>query len=83
MTDGKIHDMPETKELIVESCDLPMSIIIVGIFLMLGLGDDDFKDMYELDGNHVIKDKVGKEVSRGIVQFVEYNKCKNIKELEE
>ena len=75
--------MPDTKKQIVESCDLPLSIIIVGIFLILGLGNDDFKDMYELDGNHVIKDKDGKEVSRDIVQFVEFNKSKNISELKE
>jgi Copine len=31
LTDGVIHDMPKTKDLIVECSKYPLSIIIVGI----------------------------------------------------
>jgi hypothetical protein len=31
ITDGEIHDMPLTKDLIVSACDLPLSIIIIGV----------------------------------------------------
>jgi hypothetical protein len=37
LTDGEIHDMAETKRLIVEASDLPLSIIIIGV------GMEDFK----------------------------------------
>ncbi len=45
LTDGCIHDMNETKKLIVDCAFLPISIIIIGI------GCDDFKMMEELDGD--------------------------------
>ena len=40
--------MAETKDLIVEGSALPLSIIIVGI------GNADFGNMIELDGDEVI-----------------------------
>ena len=43
LTDGEIHDMPETKRLIVEASHLPLSIIIIGV------GDEKFKMMKQLD----------------------------------
>ena len=63
MTDGQITDMNETTKLIKDIADkpLPVSIIIVGI------GDDDFENMEELDGD---EDNVGK---RDVVQFVQMN----------
>ena len=45
LTDGAIHDMQETKDLVVEGSNLPLSIIIVG------LGTADFSKMEELDGD--------------------------------
>jgi hypothetical protein len=48
LTDGAIHDMKETKDLIVECSGYPLSIIIVGI------GNADFSNMVELDGDDVI-----------------------------
>ena len=39
MTDGEIHDMPQTKELIVQMSELPCSIIIVGV------GNEAFEGM--------------------------------------
>lgn len=48
LTDGAIHDMRETKDLIVECSKYPLSIIIVGI------GNADFSNMVELDGDEVV-----------------------------
>jgi hypothetical protein len=31
MTDGEIHDMDKTKELLVQATQLPLSVIIVGV----------------------------------------------------
>lgn len=45
ITDGIINDMDLTKELIVSMCELPVSIIIVGV------GSADFSQMEELDGD--------------------------------
>lgn len=54
MTDGTIHDMPRTKQLIVQLSVLPCSIIIIGI------GNADFSDMEKLDGDDgVLRDDMG------------------------
>ena len=45
LTDGCIHDMRETIDLIVEASELPLSVIIIGI------GDADFKNMEILDAD--------------------------------
>ena len=45
LTDGCIHDMPQTIDLIYNLAELPCSIIIVGV------GDADFSAMEELDGD--------------------------------
>ena len=39
LTDGEISDMQATKDQIVKACDLPISILIIGV------GDDDFTQM--------------------------------------
>jgi hypothetical protein len=31
LTDGEIHDMDKTKELLVQASQLPLSVIIVGV----------------------------------------------------
>lgn len=66
LTDGAIHDMAETKDVIVELSHYPVSIIIVG------LGDnEDFSSMEELDGDDVaLVSKTGEPWVRDIVQFV-------------
>ena len=62
LTDGTIHDMPRTKELLVELSNLPCSVIIVG------LGDDDFSSMEELDSDsQLLTDDNGNKASRDIV----------------
>jgi len=48
ITDGAIHDMKDTKDLIVECSLFPLSIIIIGV------GNADFSNMVELDGDDVI-----------------------------
>lgn len=58
--------------MIVEASTLPLSIIIVG------LGDDEFKDMRILDDdNNSMLDSKGRKQLRDIVQFVPYNKFKD------
>ena len=39
LTDGEISDMQATKDQIVKACDLPISILIIGV------GNDDFTQM--------------------------------------
>jgi hypothetical protein len=68
ITDGEITDMECTKYAIVEASQLPMSIIIVGV------GDEGFQAMRELDGDDGMM-RVGKiKATRDIVQFVELKK---------
>ena len=70
LTDGTIHDMPKTKDLIYELAEYPCSIIIVGV------GSADFEAMEELDGDGGrLRNSRGQECARDIVQFVEYNAC--------
>jgi len=61
-TDGSIHDMEKTKELVVKLSHLPVSIIIVGI------GDEDFSQMVVLDADSkVLVDKHGQAAARDII----------------
>ena len=72
LTDGCIHDMRNTKDLIVEASGYPLSIIIVGV------GDADFGQMVELDSDDVImRNSRGQPATRDIVQFVEFNDFKS------
>ena len=48
LTDGAIHDMTETRKMVVEMSNYPVSIIIIGI------GDADFQNMDVLDGDEAI-----------------------------
>lgn len=67
ITDGEITDLDQTKQAIVNSSKLPMSVIIVGV------GEADFKAMEVLDGdNGVLKSPSGEPVARDIVQFVPF-----------
>lgn len=54
LTDGDIHDMGETTDLIVELSKFPVSIIIVGV------GNEDFEKMKFLDSDDkVLRNKKG------------------------
>jgi hypothetical protein len=71
LTDGDIHDMDQTRDIIYEAAVLPISIVIIGI------GDTDFSLMDQLDGdNHRLTNSRGLACERDIVQFVKYNSFK-------
>lgn len=67
ITDGVISDMLLTKRAIIEASALPISIIIVGV------GDDDFAAMNELDSDNVRLTDGEHFAERDIVQFVPLN----------
>mmetsp|Transcript_4566 Transcript_4566/g.3789 ORF Transcript_4566/g.3789 Transcript_4566/m.3789 type:complete len:111 (-) Transcript_4566:322-654(-) len=76
LTDGIIHDFQKTKDLLVAACDLPLSVIVVGI------GDEDFEKMDELDGDdEPLRNSKGEKAKRDITQFVRFNKYKGNKEM--
>lgn len=60
--------MAATKDIIVKNSNLPISIIIVGI------GNSDFANMQELDGDGGLFGSNGARCPRDIVQFVPFNK---------
>lgn len=45
ITDGEIHDLGETTDLIIELSKYPVSIIIIGV------GDENFENMRFLDSD--------------------------------
>jgi hypothetical protein len=69
ITDGAITDMKATKHSIIDACDEPLSIIIIGV------GGYHFKEMNVLDGDgdEKLKTHDGKVASRDLVQFVPFN----------
>ena len=70
LTDGTIHDMPQTKQILVKLSQLPASVIIIGV------GNADFDAMEELDGDGgLLRDDYGNACTRDIVQFVEYREA--------
>jgi len=68
ITDGIITDLDETKKSIIEASGLPLSIIIVGV------GDEDFSAMEELDSDDSLLRHGHRVAQRDIVQFVEMRK---------
>ncbi|XP_031505717.1 protein BONZAI 1 [Nymphaea colorata] len=66
ITDGEIHDMDRTVDLIVGASLLPLSIIIVGV------GNANFDNMNRLDGDNGLYSSKGVAASRDIVQFVPF-----------
>ncbi len=73
ITDGEITDLDQTRQSIVNSSKLPISIIIIGV------GEADFKAMEFLDGdNGVLKSVTGEPVTRDIVQFVPFKQFANV-----
>lgn len=72
ITDGEISDLKETSELIADNCNLPISIVIIGV------GSSEFYCMNELDGDQKrLVNSYGKESERDIVQFVPFDKYAN------
>jgi hypothetical protein len=68
ITDGIITDFEETKRSIIGASDLPVSIIIIGV------GDEDFSAMDDLDSDDKLLRSGGMVAKRDIVQFVELRK---------
>jgi len=67
LTDGAIHDMETTKNLVCELSEMPCSIIIIGV------GEADFSSMEALDGDGGrLRNTSGVAAARDIVQFVEF-----------
>ncbi|XP_062500669.1 copine-3-like [Corticium candelabrum] len=72
ITDGVIHDMQNTIDLIVEASNMPLSIVIVGV------GGADFHNMDVLDADDTpLKARNGRLMSRDIVQFVPLRQFKS------
>ena len=69
LTDGKIDDIDDTIDQLIEASFLPLSVIIVGI------GNADFSNMVLLDAdeNPLINSK-GVKAARDLVQFVPFLK---------
>jgi hypothetical protein len=62
LTDGEIHDMDKTKDLLVQASQLPLSVIIIGV------GDEDFELMRELDSDgKLLRSSNGLEALRDLV----------------
>ncbi|XP_069980599.1 copine-8 isoform X2 [Penaeus vannamei] len=68
ITDGIITDLPDTRKALVSVSSLPMSVIIVGV------GNEDFSAMEQLDGDEQRLSFGGRYAERDIVQFVELRK---------
>ena len=66
LTDGEIHDMDLTLDLIDRSSHIPLSIIIIGI------GNADFSSMETLDGDNGVTNTKGVKLKRDLVQFVPF-----------
>ena len=76
LTDGCIHDMRVTIDMIVQCSHFPLSIIIVGI------GDADFTAMETLDSDEIdLVDGKQKPMERDIVQFVRLNEFRDGKDM--
>jgi Copine len=65
ITDGEIHDMVDTVECLVNACELPLSVVIIGV------GDETFENMKRLDSGDCC-DKLGRVPSRDICRFVRF-----------
>lgn len=66
LTDGEIHDMSKTIDLVCQATNLPYSVIIVGV------GNADFSNMQKLDGDGGLYNSQGQRAARDIVQFVPF-----------
>jgi hypothetical protein len=66
LTDGVINDMKYTIRSIVNASNQPLSIVIVGI------GNADFSQMEELDGDDALLESDQGKAKRDIVQFVPF-----------
>jgi len=75
VTNGKVNDMEETKDLIVKAAALPLSVIIVGV------GNGDFTNMEILDGDYGLINSKGEKAKRDLVQFVAFREHSDMNSL--
>ena len=69
ITDGEIHDMEATKDLIVAASHMPLSVIIVGV------GEENFQLMKQLDSDDaLLRNSRNEQAVRDVVQFVKFKK---------
>jgi hypothetical protein len=66
ITDGTVLDMQETIAAIVDASRTPISIIIIGV------GNEDFSSMVELDGDNGVLRSRNAVAARDIVQFIPF-----------
>ncbi|TKR60691.1 hypothetical protein L596_027899 [Steinernema carpocapsae] len=64
ITDGVICDFEKTVDVIITGSSMPLSIIIIGV------GNEDFTKMDELDSDDELLSLNGRRAQRDIVQFV-------------
>ena len=73
ITDGVVNDMVQTRDLIVASSELPMSII------MIGVGNAHFGPMEIFEGTKSLVTTVdGERAKRHIVKFVPFKNFKMV-----
>lgn len=72
ITDGVINDMADTIKIIIQASKKPLSIIIVGV------GNEDFTPMRELDADEKLLRQNNHVASRDIVQFVPYKEFSRV-----
>lgn len=70
MTDGVISDYDATTAELIRLSALPVSVVIVGV------GNEDFSKMHQLDGSNGILRRGAEFALRDFVQFVPYNQFK-------
>lgn len=66
ITDGEITDMDTTIEAIIRASNAPMSVLIIGV------GDENFASMEQLDADKKALKANGETASRDCVQFVSF-----------
>lgn len=78
VTDGEIHDMTQTKDLLVQASQLPLSVIIVGV------GKEQFEMMRELDSDGTLLRATNGDLAvRDLVQFVKFEDFPSVEKLSE
>jgi len=75
LTDGEIHDMDKTIEMLFQMALLPISIIIIGV------GNENFQNMETLDADNGLVNSRGQKIARDLVQFVPFKKFSSNMEL--
>ena len=68
ISDGEVHDIQDIIDNLIESAQIPLSIVIIGV------GGDVTEDMKRLNGeNGKLRDYKGKYLEKDIVQYVHFN----------